>query len=290
MKVAGFTIVRNALKYDYPVVEAITSILPIVDEFVVAVGNSEDNTLDLIKGIGSSKIRIIETVWDDSLRKGGQVLAVETNKAFKAISADVDWAFYIQADEVVHEKFLPAIEESMRAYKDDKKVEGLLFDYLHFYGSYDYIGTARRWYAKEVRVIKNDPAIYSFRDAQGFQKKGRPLYVKPANASVYHYGWVKPPELQQAKQKDFHKMWHDDEWVKKNVADVTSFDYSQVDSLAKFEGSHPKVFLDRIARKNWEFTFDPTRAKKPSLKYRLLSWIEKNFGLKIGVYRNYRLL
>jgi hypothetical protein len=98
MKVTGFTIIRNAIKYDYPVVEAILSILPICDEFVVAVGNSEDETLHLIKNIDSDKIKILETVWDDSLRKGGKVLAIETNKAFDAISKDSDWCFYIHSD------------------------------------------------------------------------------------------------------------------------------------------------------------------------------------------------
>ncbi len=107
MKVSGFSFIRNAIQYDYPIVEAIQSILPLCDEFVIAVGRSEDQTLSLIQSIQSDKIRIIETVWDDSLREGGRVLAVETDKALAAIAPDSDWAFYIQGDEVVHEKYLP---------------------------------------------------------------------------------------------------------------------------------------------------------------------------------------
>jgi hypothetical protein len=105
MKIAGFSFIRNAVKYDYPIVEAILSILPLCDEFVIAVSKSEDNTLKLIRSIGSPKIRIIETVWDDSLRKGGAVLAQETDKALQAVSDDVDWAFYIQRDECLHEQY-----------------------------------------------------------------------------------------------------------------------------------------------------------------------------------------
>ena len=85
MKVSGFTFVRNAIKYDYPVVEAIRSLLPICDEFIVAVGNSEDDTRNLVLSIGDPKIRIVDTIWDDSMREGGKVLAIETNKAFDAI-------------------------------------------------------------------------------------------------------------------------------------------------------------------------------------------------------------
>ena len=103
MKVTGFTFIRNAITYDYPIQEAIQSVLPLCDDFVVAVGNSEDATLDLIQGLGNPKIRVVETVWDDSLRENGAVLAVETNKAYQAIAKDSDWCFYIQGDEVLEE-------------------------------------------------------------------------------------------------------------------------------------------------------------------------------------------
>jgi len=144
MKVAGFTFIRNAVKNDYPIVEAITSILPICDEFVVAVGNSDDGSEQLIKGINSPKIKIINTIWDETIREGGTVFAAETDKAFKAISPDMDWAFYIQGDECVHEKYLPLIKKEMEDNLNDNKIEGLLFKYLHFYGSYNYYGYSRR--------------------------------------------------------------------------------------------------------------------------------------------------
>ncbi len=289
MKVSGFTFIRNAIKFDYPIVEAITSILPLCDEFVVMLGDSEDGTKKLLESINSSKIKIYESTWDENLREGGKILAVETNKALEKISPDSDWAFYIQGDELVHEKYLPAIKEAMQKWKDDKRVEGLLFNYAHFYGSYDYVGDSTQWYRREVRIIRPHAGIYSFRDAQGFQKKGRPLRVKNANAEVYHYGWVKPPSRQQEKQKYFHKLWHNDEWVKKNVADADEFDYSKIDSLNRFEGTHPAVMKKRIAEKNWKFNFDP-RKKKLKFKSALKSGFEKIFGFRPGEYRNFRLL
>lgn len=290
MKVAGFTIIRNAIKYDYPVVESITSILPICDEFVVAVGNSEDETLQLIKNINSPKIKIIETVWDDTLRQGGQVLAIETNKAFDAISADTDWCFYIQSDECVHEKYLDNIKQAMQIYKDDKQVDGLLFNYTHFYGSYNYVGNSRRWYRKEIRVVRKDKNIRSYKDAQGFRKTdGSKLNVKQVDAEIYHYGWVKPPKAQQAKQENFHKMWHDDEWMKKNIAQVEEFDYTQIDSLEEFKGTHPKVFQNKVNAVSWNFKFDKSQIKL-SLKDKFLLFIEKTTGWKVGEYKNYRLV
>jgi hypothetical protein len=289
MYVAGFTIARNVIKFDYPIVEAIRSVLPLCDEFVVAVGKSEDDTLGLIRSIGDPKIRIIETVWDDSLREGGRVLADETNKAFDAISEKADWCFYIQGDEVIHEQYYPAIRKGMEQWKNDASVDGLLFHYRHFYGSYDYVADSRKWYRNEIRIVRRDPQIRSYRDAQGFRKRDHSkLVVKRVDAYVYHYGWVKPPEAQQAKQQNFHKMWHDDQWMEKNVPKVEQFDYSQIDSLAKFEGTHPQVMQERIRRQNWKFAFDPTK-KKWGLKMRLLMWFEHTTGIRIGEYKNYIL-
>lgn len=286
MKVCGFTIIRNAIKFDYPIVEAITSILPLCDEFIVLVGNSEDETKQLIQSINSSKIKIFESTWDDSLREGGKVLAVETNKAFDLISNDFDWAFYIQADEIIHEKYHASIETAMELYCKNKNVEGLLFNYLHFYGSYDFVGDTRHWYRNEIRIIKNDKQIRSYKDAQGFRKNGQKLHVKQIGAFVYHYGWVKPPFAQQQKQLTFNKMWHNDEWVNKNVPFVAEFDYSQIDSLSKYNGTHPLVMQARINQMNWKFNFDPTQ-KKFSIKLKFLSLIERMFGWRIGEYKNY---
>lgn len=289
MRVVGFTFIKNAIKYDYPIVEAIRSILPLCDEVVVAVGKSEDDTLKLVSAIDPQKIRIIETIWDESLREGGAVLAEETNKAFDAIGIDADWCFYIQGDETLHEQYFDAVKGAMLHYKDDEKVEGLLFKYKHFYGSYDYVGDSRKWYRHEVRIIKNDKSIRSYRDAQGFRKDGKKLNVKPLDAFIYHYGWVKHPKQQQLKQQNFKKLWHSDQWVDQNVPAIDEFDYSQVDSLKHFKGTHPKVIQDRVNKSNWKFTFDPTN-RKLSLKEKFSRAVEKCTGYRIGEYKNYTLL
>jgi len=289
MKVTGFTFIKNALIYDYPVVEAIKSILPICDEFVVAVGKSDDDTLNLIKKI-DSKIRIVETVWDETLREGGKVLAVETDKALAAISKDSDWAFYIQGDEVVHEKYLKTIKENMVKYKDEPYVDGLLFNYLHFYGSYDYVGVSSNWYRHEIRIIKTNRSIYSYRDAQGFRKaNNEKLHVVPIDAFMYHYGWIKDPKAMQRKQESFHKMYHDDSWVEQNVVKADAFDYGKhVQVLNLFTDEHPEVMKKRIAEKNWKFDFDITR-NSLTLKDKIKVFLRKYLGLDLG-YKNYRKL
>ncbi|GAB2576403.1 glycosyltransferase family protein [Spirosoma areae] len=288
MKVAGFSFIRNAVQFDYPIVEAIMSVLPLCDEFVVAVGDSDDDTLGLIAAIESPKIRVIRTTWDQNARAGGQVLAQETNKALAALSPDADWAFYIQGDEVLHEQSIPVVREAMQLYLTDKGVEGLLFKYLHFYGSYSYVGDSRRWYRREIRVIRNTGNVVSYKDAQGFRTRdNRKLTVKLIDAYIYHYGWVKPPETQKNRLRHTNHFWNDTSTITEANATLDHFDYSKIDSLAPFTGTHPAVMQPRVDRLNWPFSFD-TSQKHYSPRVRFLTFIEKLTGWRIGEYKNYK--
>jgi glycosyltransferase involved in cell wall biosynthesis len=289
MFISGFTIIRNAILNDYPIVEAIQSILPVVDEMIVLVGDSTDETEQLIRSIGSNKIKIHYSVWDMSLRSGGQVLAVETDKAKALINPKSDWAFYIQADEVIHEKYHAAILEGCAEHLSNAEVEGLLFDYLHFYGTYDYIGDSRKWYHKEVRIIRNNTSITAYKDAQGFRKGTEKIRVKPIPACVYHYGWVKSPEQMMQKQKNVSPYWLGDADMEKMLMNPAAWNFESFDSLEKFTGTHPSVMLDRINRKNWQVTLDISR-KKFSFKNRLLYYFEKLTGIRPFDFRNYRVI
>ena len=290
MKVVGFTFVRNALTYDYPVLESLRSLLPLCDEVVVAVGNSADDTLNLIRSLNSPKICILETTWDDSLREGGRVLALETDKALAAVPADADWAIYLQADEVLHEADYPAIRAAMARWQAADDVDGLLLHYRHFYASYDYVGDSKRWYRREIRIVRPGRGVYSYRDAQGFRRaENQKLRVKLIDATVHHYGWVKAPAAMQRKQETFGKLWHSDEWMAAHIAPAAEFDYSQIDSLQHFTGTHPTVMADRIRQQNWRYDHDMTR-NRLKLKDRIKHWVEQLTGYRIGEYRNYKLV
>lgn len=290
MKVTGFTIVRNAIKYDYPIVEAISSILPLCDEFIVAVGISEDATLDLIKGMASNKIRIIETVWDDTLRGGGRTFALETDKAFQAVSPDADWCFYVQADEVLHEKYHEEVRNAMQRHMEDQNVDGLLFNYKHFYGSYDYVGESWGWYRREIRIVRNDKNIFSYKDAQGFRKKpNKKLNVKLIDATLYHYGWVKDPRTMQNKRKEWNRFYFNDQWIEEHIAKADSFDFSKIDSLVLFNETHPQVMMERIKNKNWKFDHDLSK-NKYSMKEKVKRLISRLIGYRIGEYKNYKIV
>ncbi len=287
MKISGFTFVRNGILYGYPFVESIQSMLPLCDELVVAVGRSDDDTLKVVRGLRNPKVRVLETVWDETLRTGGAILAQQTNVALQ--HATGDWALYLQADEVIHEQDYQNILTAAQQYHADPTVEGLLFNYHHFYGSYQFVGASRKWYRREIRMIRNRIGIQSWGDAQGFRLGRRKVHVKLLEAYIYHYGWVKPPQTQQLKQRTFNRLWHSDEWVKTHVGSDDQYDYSAGGKLMRFSGTHPSVMADRIQHADWKFEYREGFTRQ-SLKERLLESIERVTGYRVAEYKNYRII
>jgi hypothetical protein len=253
MKVSGFTFIRNAVRYDFPVVEAITSTLPVVDEFIVNVGKSDDGTLELIRSIPSDKVRIVESVWDESLKKDGLIYSQQTNIALAHCTGD--WALYVQGDEVIHEQDLPALARSMRANLDNRSVRGLLFRYLHFMG--DYWSLNPWFYHRAVRVIRNDGEVESCGDAVGFHLKATRQYLQSgpkewladSGARMFHYGWVKEPKTMLAKKREQVTVYTD-RLSPEDQRQIASEDwiFEEYDILKNFTGTHPAVMQERVGR------------------------------------------
>jgi hypothetical protein len=253
MRVSGFTFCRNAVKYDYPVVESIRSVLPVCDEFIVNVGRCDDGTLELIQSIGDPKIKIVESVWDETLRKDGLIYSQQTNIALAQCKGD--WAFYIQADEVVHEDDLPVLQQSMRQQFGNRSVKGLLFRYLHFVA--DYWSTNPWFYHKAVRIIRNNGEVESCGDAVGFHFKPTQQYLQSgpkewlaySGARIFHYGWVKDPKTMLEKKREqvtFHYGGPIAAAEAKQLAHDT-FQFEDYVILKEFSGLHPAVMRARIA-------------------------------------------
>ena len=309
MKISGFSFVRNGVSLYYPVAESIRSILPICDEFVVAVGkgNEGDRTREVIEAIGDPKIRIIDTVWDESHFKRGAVNSRQSDIAKAACTGD--WLFYLQADEVVHEKYLPVIKARCEALLNQKAVEGLLFRYKHFWGDYSRYLDSRAWYSQEIRIVRNLPEIHSWHSAQSFrsfdfyespwQTSGtRKLRVAKVDAEIYHYGWVRPPHLMQTKRKALISVHAGvKETEAQFLSEPTAFNYGQIDRLPKFNESHPAVMEELIGRMDWrnELVSAADSAsvhKHERLKYRLLTFLEKRVlgGYQLFGRKNWKLI
>ncbi len=290
MRVSGFTFVRDAVRLRYPIVPAIQSILPLVDEVVVNVGASRDGTLELIRAIGDPRLVVTESRWDEAQLERGQVLARQTDIALSSCTGDV--CLYVQADEVVHEDDHAALRASLRRLAEDGRLEGLLFDYVHFYGSFHTVGVSRRWYRREVRAVRNRAGVRSWRDAQGFRvgagDGARKLRVAAAGARMFHYGWVRPPELQKVKIAELERLYHGDAARARRLAE--GFDYDASEKVRAFRGTHPAPMQAWVAREDWPFVPRPRRLRRGHLREDLLDLFEEATGIRIGEYRNYEIV
>jgi len=284
MKICGFTIVRNGVKFDYPFAESIRSLLPIVDKLVINYGVSEDETLAVLKSIMDPKIEIFQAEWDLSMREGGKLLSYETNRALKRCQGD--WGFYLQADEVLHEdEYNKILQDLEKAHK--RGYEAVSFRYIHFEATYNLYNPFR--YRREIRAIRLGRDIVSWGDAATFRKSdGRKPRVLASSAHIYHYGWVKDPRSMQQKQENFHKYWHSDKWIQQNIPIVEEFDYNRnIKELSPFLGQHPKVMQKRISEKNWMFNYDIS-FNKNSLKDKIKKILNTYLGINLE-YRNYKI-
>jgi len=298
MKISGFSFCRNAEKFYYPLAESIRSVLPICDEFIVAVGKGDpgDRTREIIAGIGDPRIRIIDTEWTDRERLKGWVHSQQTNIALRECRGD--WCFYVQSDEVVHEKDLPVIRDRCEQLLDDARVEGLLFRYLHFWGDYAHVHRSHAWYPREIRMIRNGIGVESYRSAQSFRREELRLRVATVDAEIYHYGWVRPPSLMKAKEVELATTHHGRvKALQKCGTAAGEFCYGALDRIPRFKGTHPAVMADWMATFDWAGKLREPEGGRPRhrherLKYQLLSWVEQHLLLgrvHLGA-RGYRLV
>ena len=239
--ISGFTIVRNAVKLDFPVVESIRSVLPVCEEFVVNVGKSEDDTLELIRSIGDARIRIVEAEWDWS----DKILALgrETRRAMEACrfpgaSTSRPTRCWARGAEV--------LRRTVQEVDGDRGVEGLLLKYLHFYGDFSTIATNRRWYQREVRCMRLGPDfdVRPYLDAQGFRvgPTNRRIRVRDTDAVMFHYGWARPPASIQKKREFTRSLYPEKEQGERPLL-------PWIPLLRPFTGEHPMVARSWVAER-----------------------------------------
>ena len=285
MKVSAFTFINNGQILGYPFVESIQSILTIVDEFVINVGESEDDTLLMIQSIQSSKIRIIKSKWNDTMQERGFVYGQQ--KMIAQYNCTGDWAFYIEGDEVYHENDLEQIRESMIIHLDDPNVEALAFDFYHFYGNANSYLDSPGWYRSEVRIIKNSVRSYApdglFWLVLNSNKQGRYPRAKHTGVSCYHYGWLRSQEQMNLKSEKVQKYW---------AKDPVKVDYSQMDQsiIKEFQGSHPEIITEWLPKESGLYKVDPNyKPTKKQKKHRMMIKFEKFFGVDLSK-KHYKLV
>ncbi len=291
-KISGFSLVRNGVQFDYPFLESWRSVLPLVDELILNIGISDDQSLEVAKKFaqeeGMGKVKIFESEWPLHIpekKKSGLILSEQTNLALERCQHD--WCLYIQADEVIHEEDYPVIRKSI---EDASKLglDAVVFEYAHFYGSFNVIQKTRSSYRREMRVVKKSSGARSVGDAQSFLKNGnQKLNAILTKARIFHYGWVRTPEAMKEKTEFMDKLYHGDQAAKTNA-----YQYKKFWGLREYKGTHPKVMEDRIRSRgwNWDLKNSPFVFTLSDIKKVILDFYEKLTGHRPFEFRNYRLI
>jgi hypothetical protein len=288
MKVSGFSIVRNAERLDFPVEASLRSILPICDEVVVNVGRSEDRTLELVRAIGDPKLRILETEWE--LDRGAALLRTETLRAMRACR--YDWGVCIQADEVLHEAGAPALRGAIEAADPDPRVEGIVVRYRHLFGDPCTEAVNRRWYRREVRAVRLDPAaaIHPYRDAQGFRAGAgdRRVRARLADAEMFHYGWLRSAAALRARGEVDRRLYPGRRVPPAEQAALLRW----FPGLRPFRGSHPAVAREWVAahEQDADRVVTPPFFELEHLRFYASDLVERLTGRRPFEFRNYTLV
>lgn len=286
MKVSGFTFLKNASLLGYPFIESITSALPLVDEFVVAVGECEDDTLAQLEAIASDKLRIIQTQWNEKMADRGYVYAQQ--KMIAQFNCTGDWAFYLEADEVLHERDYDTIRNTMQRYLDQPQVEALIFDYHHFFGSSDWLAISPGWYRRAPRIIRNTLRSYApdglFFVVMEKNKRGRYPQSALAGGTIFHYGHVRKRTCMEEKMRRVSKYWGNTDPGFKHYA-------IDPEALARFTGDHPAVMQDWLNNEaEQDFLPDPDHTlTRRERKHRWMMKLEKQFGIELSK-KHYKLI
>lgn len=285
---SGFTLVRNAIKLDFPIVPAIRSVLEVCDEVVVNVGKSDDDTRDLVASVKDPRVRILDTVWD--FTKKNEMIGMETARAMAACKGE--WGIYIQADEVLHEDGARELQQRVRDWNDDPRVEGLLVKYLHFYGGFDTVATNRRWYRREVRCLRLGRDIRPYQGAQGFRvgPEYRKIGARPTDAVMFHYGWARPARAIREKYEASKVIYP---WSRERSEREQQRGYLEWLPLLKhFAGAHPRAAREWVAERmhDPERIIGPRAFRAEHLRFYLSDWIERLTGARLFEFRNYRVV
>lgn len=272
MKVSGFTFLRNGTLLGYPYIESLKSLLSVCDEVVVAVGKSDDDTLEQVRGIADPRIRVIETTWNEDMKDRGYVYAQQ--KMIAQFNCSGDWAFYLEGDEVIHEQDAPLIRAAMEQHLANPKVEALVFDYEHFYGCPDLVAKSPAWYRRAPRIIRNTIRSWApdglFWVVMHQNKRGRYPNAALVGCPIYHYGHVRSSAKMNEKIRQVSRYWNHT---------PKAHDYSQIDAsiLQPFTGTHPAIVQPWFKEyAELVFTPDPDyRLSKREKRHRWQMKVEK---------------
>lgn len=254
MKLGGTMILHNAVRFDYCVKEALTSLCRACDEVVVLECESTDETPALLESMIADhpNLRVIKNEW--AVRADKHRLSVLTNIATEALSKDVEWLFNLQADEVIADNVDKSIILDAIRVAVSRNSKAVQIRRINLWGDFDHHFSDN--YPNKpvsnhvVRIVHR--SCKSVGDAESFS--GRAYLGAREKIIIVHYGFLRDPVMMIDKTKSMQgwfgfgidkKMLEQE----KTLGRFNPEAWHQKVNLAKRTVSHPEAMAEWISER-----------------------------------------
>lgn len=241
---SGFVCVRNAVKFDYCVEEAVKSLIPVCDEVVISYGGvygeEDDGTLEIVKGLVKMDSRV-RAVWYDWPNPERNIHWWTTwlNHARERLLYDT--MLGLDSDEVLD----PAGYNQIRAMTSTGC--SALFHRLNFWKDPQHLAPENR--VCGTQVARLGPTSAWMCSDEPFPAVNPNIRTKAEpfpSLRIFHYGFLRKPDAFVKKADAIQNMFFGstDARLAEQVAKGQRWDerdYFDGESLRKFDGQHPEV-------------------------------------------------
>lgn len=268
MNLSVIMVIKNGIENGYTFLESIRSVVDVADEFLISDGYSTDGTYDYLMAAADrfKNIHLYRDHWNPSGH--GEAIAVMTNR-IKA-RAKGDWIYNIQADEVIHESFLPKLIYLTRQKTPDYR--SFAVEFLHFVGDFRHVET-NPGYRFAVRLVPNSDRIHVMGDGWTFEGDIHPVgFIQ--EPPLFHFGWVYARnnifkrkhqaeyiyQDEESYQKDHEFCRQIEGEIDKDVDAVLGWQRKMLASrkIRRYRGEYPRVTSHLLGKGNVTYHPDPS--------------------------------
>ena len=193
------TFVKNSFDLDLELELWVRHHCSLFDEVVVADTGSTDGTVELLKKL-ADEIENLKVVHKEIVDNGNNKWYRDCKK-LAVDEATHDAIIFLDADEYIHEAFVPRVYGHIKTWESGTKINGALI-YRQFVGNL--FTEAQGWnYTWQVRIFRKDLPYKISIDGANFVNNGYLPFDRP-QIVVYHFSRVKNKK-KLSKKKIFSK-------------------------------------------------------------------------------------
>lgn len=282
-RLSAYSYLYQGVAFDYPFIESLQSVLPVVDELVVTYAEPcPDGTYEQLLRLAAHypQLRLLPSrLWtapDKPL--DGSLIRQAAEEAMAACTGD--WLWHLQADEVYSNADAKKVRELVNV-SHHQDVHGFIFNVLHFYGDANTVvgpqGAAAGWYLQCVRLSRKGAGQH---EGDAWTQSLIPAVahgLRRTDITLYHYGHLRQAAVAEDKNRFMYSLYRADG---QRPAHFVRPEQTQ-HCLVPFDGQHPESMAPRLARQRLQSQL-AARPKKPRILVLCRSpQVKKGYGITL---------